>query len=133
MENNVEPDAHVDGLARSTLAAAIEVHRQLGPGYVESVYDEAMAIELALSGITFTRQVVVPVRYKGSPVGQGRLDILVGNALVVELKAIEAVSPVHKAQLLSYLKATGHRLGLLINFNVPVLLRGVHRVLLSKI
>jgi GxxExxY protein len=114
------------------LTAAVEVHRHLGPGYVESVYEEALAIEFTLAGILFARQAAVSVNCKSNPVGHGRLDFLVADRLVVELKAAEALLPLHKAQVLSYLKAIGHGLGLLINFNVPVLMRGVQRVVLSS-
>lgn len=127
-----EPDGRLDELARRTLVAAVEVHKHLGPGYLESVYEEALAIELTLQKIPFARQTPVPVQYKEQLVGQGRLDFLIDDELVVELKAVDALLPVHKAQVLSYLKATQHRLGLLINFNVPVLMRGVQRIILSN-
>ena len=90
-----------------------------------------MCVELALRGIPFLRQVLVAVDYKGHPVGESRLDLLVGSSLVVELKAVEALAPVHSAQMISYLRATGHHLGLLINFNVPLLKEGVRRIVLS--
>ncbi len=127
-----EPDKEIDELARRTLAAAVEVHKHLGPGYLESVYEEALAVELTLLNIPFIRQIPVSVQYKDQLVGQGRLDFLVNDELVVELKAVDALLPIHKAQVLSYLKATRHRLGLLINFNVPVLMRGVQRIILSN-
>ena len=87
---------------------------------------------MALRDLPFVRQIPIPVQYKGQPVGQGRLDFLVDNALVVELKAVEALLPVHKAQVISYLKATGHQLGLLMNFNVPMLGQGIQRIIYSK-
>ena len=118
----------VDEIARQVLAAAVEVHRELGPGFLESVYENALAMELQLRGLPFARQVVVETAYKGHPVGESRLDLLVGGCLVVELKAVDGLNPLHTAQVLSYLKQTGHELGLLINFNVPVLLRGVRRI-----
>lgn len=127
-----EPTEAIDALVRKTLAAAVEVHRHLGPGYLESVYEEAFATELSMQTIPFRRQIEVPVRYKNHLVGQGRLDFLVNGELVVELKAVDALLPIHKAQILSYLKATQHRLGLLINFNVPVLMRGVQRIIYSN-
>jgi len=114
------------------LAAAVEVHKQLGPGYLESVYEEAMVGELSLEKIPFVRQLAIPVQYKDHLVGQARLDLLVNDELVVELKAVDTLLPIHKAQVLSYLRATQRRLGLLINFNVPVLMRGVQRVILSN-
>lgn len=136
MESNqnpkMEPSEGIDAWVRRILAAAVEVHKHLGPGYLESAYEEALAIELSLQKIPFIRQVAVPVQYKDHLVGQGRLDFLINNELVVELKAVDALLPIHKAQALSYLKATQRHLGLLINFNVPVLMRGVQRVILSN-
>jgi GxxExxY protein len=111
--------------------AAMEVHRVLGPGFGENVYERALCIELDLRGISFSRQPVTAVSYKGHCVGEGRLDLLVGDRLVVELKALPALAPVHTAQLLAYLKATERQLGLLINFDVPRLASGVKRVVLS--
>jgi GxxExxY protein len=126
-----EPSAELDQLAHRVIGAAIEVHRELGPGYHESIYEEAMAIELELRGIPFKRQFALPVMYKGRPVGEGRLDMLVADDLVVEYKTVDSLLPVHLAQVLSYLKAARRRLGLLINFNVSVLKEGVKRVVRS--
>jgi GxxExxY protein len=127
-----EPDKDLDELVQRTLNAAVEVHRYLGPGYLESVYEQALAIELTAAGIPFERQLAVPIRYKTHDVGQGCLDFLIASELVVELKAVDALLPIHKAQVISYLKATRHRLGLLINFNSQILLRGVQRIILSN-
>jgi GxxExxY protein len=121
----------VEAVATSILGAAVEVHRVLGPGFLESVFEEALDIELASRGVSFVRQACLPVSYKDRRVGDLRLDLLVAERVVVELKAVDCLSPVHLAQALSYLKATGLRLALVINFNVPVLLRGVRRVILS--
>jgi GxxExxY protein len=126
-----EPDAETDHLAQEVIGAAIEVHRALGPGFLESVYEQAMSIELGLSGIPCERQVAVAVSYKGHSIGESRLDLLVGGKLIVELKAVDQLAPIHAAQVMSYLKATGHRLGLLINFNVVRLKDGVKRIVLS--
>jgi GxxExxY protein len=126
-----EPSKEVDDLARKVIGAAIEVHRSLGPGYIESVYEEALAYEISLNNIPYERQVKITVAYKGHSVGEGRLDLLVAKILPVELKAVEAFAPIHQAQLLSYLKMTGLQLGLLINFNVPLLKQGIKRVILS--
>jgi GxxExxY protein len=123
-----EPGEDLDRLASAVIGAAIDVHRNLGPGYIEEVYFRALCVELKLRGIPFERQVPVSVSYKGEPVGEGRMDLLVGGILIVELKAVEAVGRIHLVQLLSYLKASGHKLGLLINFNVALLKDGVHRV-----
>jgi GxxExxY protein len=126
-----EPSAEVDRLAHEVIGAAIEVHRVLGPGLPEAAYEEALGVELTLRGIPFARQAPIDLLYKGHPVGKGRIDLLVGGALIVELKAVEAISDVHKAQVISYLKMTGHSLGLLVNFNVPVLRDGIKRIVVS--
>ena len=102
----------------------------MGPGFVESVYEHAMCVELGLRNLQYRRQVPVVVGYKGHRVGESCLDLLVADRVVVELKAVESLAPIHWVQVRSYLKATGCRLGLLINFNVPVLLRGVRRIIL---
>ena len=126
-----EPDTETDRLAQEVIGAAIEVHRALGPGFLESIYEQAMSIEIGLIGISFERQVPVAVTYKGHSIGESRLDLLVDGKLVVELKAVDQFAPIHTAQVMSYLKATGHQLGLLINFNVIRLKDGVKRVVLS--
>lgn len=126
-----EPDEKTDLLAREVIGAAIEVHKILGPGFLESVYEEALCVELKLRGIPFKRQLIVGVEYKGQVVGEGRMDILARDALIIELKTVENLAPIHVAQTLSYLKATGHSLALLINFNVPVLKDGIKRVVLT--
>ena len=127
----MEPSSDLDALAHQTIGAAIDVHRALGPGYLESVYEEALAIELSLRNIPFARQPEISVRYKQWEVGKSRLDLLVGQSLIVELKAVESLQEIHRAQLISYLRATGLQLGLLINFNVPVLKQGIKRVVLT--
>jgi GxxExxY protein len=127
-----EPDPELDAYARVVIDAAVEVHRVLGPGFLESVYEEAMAVELALRGVPFRRQVPVALVYKGVPIGQARLDLQIADRLVVELKASDGPLPSHLAQLLSYLKATGQPLGLLINFNVPFLRQGIKRVIRTR-
>ena len=129
--NRSEPSKEVDDLARKVIGAAIEVHRELGPGYIESVYEEALVYEIDLNHIPYERQVKVTVAYKEHAVGEGRLDLLVAKILPVELKAVEALAPIHQAQLISYLKMTGLQLGLLINFNVPLLKQGIKRVIFS--
>jgi len=123
-------DERTEKLSHDVIGAAIEVHRVLGPGYLEMVYEQALALELAGRGVPFARQAIIDVEYKGQRIGEGRLDFLVGGVLIVELKATEALAPVHQAQVISYLKATGCRLGLLINFNVPILKEGIKRIAL---
>lgn len=127
----VEPSAKLDALAHAVIGAALEVHRNLGPGFLESLYEEALCIELKLRGIPFVRQPAISVAYKGQKIGESKLDLLVGGMLVVELKAVDVLAPVHSAQVLSYLKATGHQLGLLINFNSMILARAIKRIILS--
>ncbi len=115
-------------LTEQIIGAAIEVHRELGPGLLESAYQACMAHELALREVSFEQEKPVPLRYKGVHLDCGyRIDFLVGGKVVVELKAVDAIVPVHEAQLLTYLKLTGCRVGLLINFNVPVLTQGIKR------
>ncbi|GMV13490.1 MAG: hypothetical protein AMXMBFR56_17140 [Polyangiaceae bacterium] len=127
-----EPSERLDELARAVVDAALEVHRVLGPGFLESVYEEALAVELQHRGIPFERQVRLLVRYKGQTVGEGRIDLLVGGELVVELKAVEELARVHVAQVISYLKANGRPLALLITFNVPLLRHGIRRIALTR-
>ena len=112
------------------IGAAIEVHRILGPGYLESVYESALAVELTLRGISFARQHPFSLDYKGHPVGEGRVDLLIAECLPVELKTVDIVAPIHRAQLLSYLKALRLPLGLLLNFKAPTLRDGIVRVVL---
>lgn len=126
-----EPSKTVDELAHAVIGAAIEVHRTLGPGFLESVYEEALCVELRLRSIPFAHQYPVAVDYKGHSVGEGRLDLLVGNELVVELKTVDSLAPIHEAQVISYLKTTGCHLGLLINFNSVLLKDGIKRVVRS--
>ena len=125
----VEPDRELDALASAVIGAAIEVHRRTGPGLDEASYENALAIEFRLRGIQFARQVLIQVGYKGEVIGERRLDFLVGGKLILEIKAVEQLAPVHKAQVNSYLKITGHKLGLLINFNVPILKDGIKRII----
>ena len=115
-------------LTERVIGAAIEVHRTLGPGLLESTYEECLCRELSLRRIEFTRQVSLPIEYKGVKLDCGyRLDLLISNKVVVEVKSVHALEPIHKAQLLTYLRVGGWRVGLLINFNVPVLRDGICR------
>jgi GxxExxY protein len=122
----------LNALSAQVIGAAIEVHRQLGPGFLESSYEAAMSVEMGMRGIPFARQVPVQLMYKDQVIGESRLDLLVGDRLVVELKAVEKLAPIHEAQVISYLKVTGRPLGLLINFNTVVLRDGIKRVILSN-
>ena len=127
-----EPDLELDELAHRVIGAAIEVHRILGPGYLESVYEEALAIEFELREIPFERQKAFPVAYKGRCVHEGRVDFLVGRQLIVELKAVATLVPIYEAVVLSHMKAGRLLLGLLLNFHAPVLKEGIRRVVLSS-
>ena len=116
-------------LTERIIGAAIEVHRHLGPGLLETAYDECLCYELRQQGIGFQRQVALPIRYKGLSLDCNyKLDLLVEDTVVVEVKAIEALLPVHSAQLLTYLKSSGKHVGLLINFNVTMLTKGLKRM-----
>lgn len=118
-----------DSLSKEIIGAAIEVHRHLGPGLLESAYEHCLCRELSVRGVAFQHQLPLPVRYKGELLDCGyRLDIVVDRRVVVELKAVDALESIHNAQLLTYLKLSGCRLGLLLNFNVPVLMRGIKRI-----
>jgi GxxExxY protein len=126
---NWEPiDENDEALARRVIGAAIEVHKQLGSGFLESIYEKAMAHELRTSGLFVEHQKEILVRYKDIEIPGQRLDLLVGGRIIVELKAVESIVPIHEAQLISYLKATGLRLGLLINFHIPLLKDGIRRI-----
>ena len=119
----------INDLTGEVIGAAIEVHKALGPGLIESTYEECLCIELGLRNIPFERQKEIPIEYKGVNLNHAyRLDIVVPNKLIVELKACESLEPIHDAQLLTYLKLSGIKVGLLINFNVPVLKEGIKRL-----
>jgi GxxExxY protein len=121
----------INDLTREVIGAAIEVHRALGPGLMESAYEECLCRELALRGIGVERQLSLPVEYKGVRLDCGyRLDLLVEQSVVVEIKSVSSIESIHEAQLLTYLKLGGWRVGLLINFNVPVLKDGIRRRIL---
>lgn len=116
-------------LSREVIGAAIEVHRILGPGLLESAYEECLCFELGLRGISYKRQIPLPLEYKGFRLNCGyRIDLLVEDLLVLELKASAGIDPVHEAQILTYLKLKGAWLGLIINFNVGLLKDGIRRV-----
>lgn len=114
-----------EDLTEGVISAAVDVHRALGPGLLESAYEECLCHELHLRGTRFARQVPLPVSYKGANLDCGyRLDVVVEDILILEIKCVERVIPVHEAQLLTYLKLTGRRVGLILNFNVSMLTRG---------
>jgi GxxExxY protein len=117
-------------ITEGIIGAAIEVHKNLGPGLLESAYQSALAYELDERGYDIEVQKALPLIYKKVKLDAGyRLDILVSNKVIVEIKSIEDITPIHKAQLLSYLKLSGCKVGLLINFNVKLLKQGIHRII----
>ena len=119
----------INDLTGEVIGAAIEVHKALGPGLLESAYEECLCHELKLRGIEFERQVDLPIEYKGTKLDCAyRMDIVADDQLIVELKSCESLQPIHQAQLLTYLKLTGLKMGLLINFNVPILRQGIKRL-----
>ena len=123
------PRARLNQLTELIIGAAIEVHRATGPGLLESVYEECLCYELSQLGLRFLRQVELPIAYKSVKLNCGfRMDLVVENAIVLELKTDDQLLPIHSAQLLTYLKLSGKKLGLLINFNEPVLTKGLKRL-----
>lgn len=127
--NHRDTETPRDALTEKIIGAAIEVHRALGPGLLESVYQECLALELGLRGLHFQSQLELPLNYKGLSLDAAyRLDLVVEQTVVIELKAVERLLPLHEAQLLTYLKLGGYSLGLLLNFNVPVLKDGIKRM-----
>ena len=129
---NVPTGEEHDALTEQIIGAAIEVHRVLGPGLNESLYESALCRELELRGIAFQRQVPVQVEYKGAVIGETRLDLVVEQRVIVELKACESLNPIHRAQCITYLTVTKLKVALLINFNVAILRDGVKRVVLTR-
>jgi GxxExxY protein len=124
--------SQINQLTHEIIGASIEVHRNLGPGLLESAYRKCLRRELLLRGIPYRKEYPLPLEYKGIRLKCGyRVDILVGGAVAVEVKSIQALAPVHDAQLLTYLRLGGWRVGLLINFNVVVLKDGIHRKIMG--
>jgi len=119
-----------EALAKRIIGAAIEVHKELGPGFIEFIYEQAMVHELSLAEISFEKQKSILVPYKGILLAGQRLDLVVGGRIILELKSVEQLLPIHEAQLLSYLKATRLRLGLLINFKNQTIKGNIKRVIL---
>ena len=128
VDEDMEPDPELNALTNAIIGAAIEVHRQLGAELLELLYENALAHEFMLREIPFTRQVPISVYYKQQVIGETRLDFLVAGKVVVETKSVELLAKVHSSQLICYLKISGYKLGLLINFNVAVLKNGIKRI-----
>lgn len=122
--------AHVEDAMKRVIGACIEVHRHLGPGFLETVYHTAVCIELRLRGIAFSAEQRVNVTYKGHTLALHKIDLIVESCVVVELKAVAQLEEIHGAQLMAYLKSTGLRAGLLVNFNKAVLKAGLRRIVL---
>ena len=122
----------LNGLTEAIIGAAIDVHRGIGPGLLESAYEECMAVELRLRGLAFQRQHPLPVIYKGTRLDCAyRVDLVVERRIAVELKAVEQLQPIHEAQLLTYLRLGGWKLGLLLNFNAALMRHGIRRLILG--
>jgi GxxExxY protein len=120
-----------EALAKTVVDSGFEVHRTLGPGLLESAYEHCLASELAARNVNFCRQAALPIIYKGVALDAGyRLDLMIENAIIVEIKAIDALSRIHEAQLLTYLRLSGRRIGFLMNFNVPLFKQGLKRLVL---
>jgi len=128
LSSNVPAEA--ERLVRDTIGACLAVHRELGPGMSEAVYTRACSVELELRGIPFETEKAVAVMYRGRLLCHQRLDLFVARQLIVEVKSVERIHPVHVAQVVSYLRVTGVRVGLVVNFNVPMLKQGIRRVIL---
>ncbi len=120
----------LEDLVRETIGCCLAVHRELGPGMKEGVYSHACCIELEARGIPYEAEKAVPIRYRGRLICTQRIDLLVAERLVLEVKSVESIHPVHVAQAVSYLRATGLRVALVLNFNVAVLKQGIRRVVL---
>lgn len=133
IERNVLPKkstAQDDPLTLKIIACAIEVHKRIGPGLLEKLYQEAMAIEMELQSLRVEKNVKIPVEYKGKPIGDYFIDLLVEDTVILELKSVERHDPVFEAQILSYMKLTGKKVGLLINFNSKMVKDGIKRFVL---
>ena len=131
-EGTKDTKVSADRLSYDIVGAAIEVHRRLGPGLLESAYEACLCRELSFRGIEFERQVRLPLAYRGLVVDCGyRLDLVVGGVLVLEVKSVAKVLPIHKAQVLTYLKLLNLSLGLIINFNVEMLRLGIYRIVIG--
>ncbi|MBK8619155.1 MAG: GxxExxY protein [Anaerolineales bacterium] len=122
----------INQTTEAVIGAAIEVHKHLGPGLLESAYEECLCHELSLRNIPFQKQVPLPVVYKGTKLDCGyRVDLLVKDEVVVELKAIESILPIHEAQALTYMRLGSWKVGLIINFNTPIVVKGIKRLVLG--
>lgn len=126
----IRVDMPENAITERIIKCAIAVHRELGPGLLENVYEQAMDIECSLNGLSVQRQLRVPALYRGKPIGEYKLDMLIDDSVIVEIKSVERFDPVFEAQVLTYLKITGKRVGLLINFNSRLVKDGIKRFIL---
>ena len=122
--------ADLDDLVRQTIGCCIAVHRELGPGLLETVYPRAIAIELKSRNIPYSREKAIPIKYRDTLICHHRIDLLIDGRLVLEVKSVERLGRIHVAQVINYLRVTGARVGLLVNFNVPILKEGIRRIVL---
>lgn len=122
--------ADLEDLVRQTIGCCIVVHRELGPGLLEGVYPRAIALELQSRNISYSKEKAIPIRYRGTLICHQRIDLVIENRLVLEVKSVERLGPIHVAQVINYLRVTGARVGLLVNFNVPILKQGIRRIVL---
>jgi GxxExxY protein len=130
VDDDMEPDPRLNEISNKVIGAAIAVHKVLLAGYTEPYYQRAMEVEMNQRGIRYERQKPFQVFYKGTLIGEGRLDFLVDDEVIVELKAVESITGIHIAQVMSYMKATGKKLTIIINFNVKRLVDGIRRIAL---
>jgi GxxExxY protein len=121
---------NINALTEKIIGCAIQVHKHLGAGLLESIYENALCLEFGAAGLRYQRQVAIPVNYRGHKIGEHRLDLLVEDTVVVEIKSVERIEPLFEAQVLTYLKISGKKVGLLINFNSRLLTQGVQRFVL---
>ncbi len=130
--NGLKLVQEINKTTEAVIGAALEVHKHLGPGLLESAYEECLCHELNLRNIPFKRQVPLPINYKGTNVDCSyRIDLLVNDEVIVELKSVESISPIHEAQTLTYMRLGNWKVGLILNFNVPILVKGVKRLVLG--
>lgn len=128
VDEDDEPDPYLNEVTNKIIGARIEVHKRLGPGYLEAYYERALEYEFTLRGIRFERQHPFAVEYKGLKIGEGRLDFLIEDSVILELKAVESISQAHEATMISYLTANRKRLGIIANFNVRYMKDGLKRI-----
>jgi GxxExxY protein len=128
VDDEMEPNPALNLITNEIIGAAIEVHRHLGPGHLEAHYENALAIEFTRRGTPFRRQHPIQLLYKGEVIGEGRLDFLIREKVILDLKAIESIPRVHVATMISYLRMTHLRLGIIINFNCKLLKDGIKRI-----